>query len=91
MSDAIDDGAPKEAEPRGIGIHYFQIQENDLADLERDLPQIADAMMPHLNPRLRTKWRRVQTILSNVRWNYGPPTNVTVTPVDGGLGPPNAT
>ncbi len=61
----------------------YQIYEDDLAELERTLPQLADAMTPSLDNRLRVQWRRVQTILSNVRWNYGPPTDVEVIEPDG--------
>lgn len=64
-------------------MKMFQINETDLSELERTLPCLADTMMAILNPRLRVQWRRVQTILSNVRWNYGPPTDVTVIPADG--------
>ena len=61
-------------------MRLHQINENDLAELERTVPQIADALMPHLDNRLRVQLRRVQTILSSVRWNYGPPTDVQVIP-----------
>lgn len=59
----------------------YQIHEEDLAELERTLPQLVDALVPMLeNPllagKLRTQIRRLQTILSNVRWNYGPPSEV---------------
>lgn len=60
----------------------FQIYEEDLADLEHTLPQLADASMPHLTNRQRVQWRRVQEILSRVRWNYGPPTHVEADPPD---------
>jgi hypothetical protein len=58
----------------------FQIHEDDLAELERTIPQFSDAMMLNLTSRLRTQLRRCQTILSNVRWNYGPPTEVESLP-----------
>jgi hypothetical protein len=70
------DQLPKPAEAS------HRIMEGDLATLERTLPQLADAMMPILNNRLRTQLRQVQHILSNVRWQYGPATNVTTIPVD---------
>lgn len=56
----------------------FQIHEDDLADLERLLPNLADALArpmfecPESAPRLKTAIRRVKEIISNVRWNYGP-------------------
>lgn len=56
----------------------FQIHEHDLVDLEKAMPEIADALMPHLTNRLRVKLRTVQKILSDVRWNYGPPSEVEV-------------
>jgi hypothetical protein len=59
----------------------FQIHENDLGELERTLPQIADSMMPILTNRTRVQLRRVQAILSNIRWNYGPASGVEVIPL----------
>lgn len=54
----------------------FQVTEDDLGELERTIPQLADALLPVMNARLRVQLRRVQSILSNVRWSYGPPTDV---------------
>lgn len=51
----------------------FQIHEESLAELERILPQISEALVPVLTPRLKTKLRHCKTILSDVRWDYGPP------------------
>lgn len=59
-------------------MKLHQIYESDLADLERMLPQLLDAAYPHLTPKDRTQWRRIQTILMNVRWNYGPPGQVEI-------------
>ena len=56
----------------------FQIKEDDLGALEAALPRLADALMPVLNNRLRVQLRRVQQVLSNVRWNYGPPSEVQI-------------
>lgn len=62
----------------------FQIQESDLADLERLLPTLQEMMTPALaahpeiGPRYRTVVRRVKEILSNVRWNYGPYQDVEI-------------
>ncbi len=58
----------------------FQIKEDDLGALEATLPQLADALMPVLNNRLRVQLRRVQQVLSDVRWNYGPPSEVQSVP-----------
>jgi hypothetical protein len=54
----------------------YQIYENDLGELEQVLPQLAQALTPVLNNRLRVQLRRCQTILSNVRWDYGPPSEI---------------
>lgn len=61
----------------------LQIYDDDLSTLERTLPQLSDALMPVLDNRLRMKLRQVQKILSDVRWNYGPPSNVEVISSDG--------
>ena len=61
----------------------FQITEEDLSDLEATLPQLADALTLSLDNGLRIKIRRVQTIMSRVRWNYGPPINVGIIPATG--------
>lgn len=57
----------------------LQIREEDLAELERILPQIFDqvTMRVTATPKDRTQFRVVQKILTNVRWNYGPPEEVT--------------
>lgn len=60
------------------GTSLFQINSDDLCDLERILPELQSALFQHLTPRLRTQIRRVKDILSNVRWNYGPPEEVEV-------------
>lgn len=64
-------------------MRLFQITEDDLAELERTLPQFQDVLLPRLDNRLRVQLRRVREILSNVRWNYGPPTDVEIIPCDG--------
>lgn len=68
----------------------FQIKETDLAELEHTLPELLLAMYPMLGGgaetganRLRLQWNRVKDILTNVRWDYGPPLDVTVIPADG--------
>lgn len=55
-----------------------QITEDDLAALEQHLPQLMAATMLACNdPLIRKQWERVKEITSNVRWNYGPPSQVT--------------
>lgn len=56
----------------------LQIREDDLATLESTLPRLADALYPSMDNPLRVKLRQVQRILSDVRWNYGPPSEVAV-------------
>ena len=69
-------------------MRQFQITEDDLAELERTLPQFADALFPVFadqpaaGNKLRTQIRRVQQIMLNVRWNYGPPSEVHRVPAD---------
>lgn len=61
-----------------VATVLHQINEEDLATLEKTLPQLGIALMPILNNRLRTQLRQVQRILSDVRWNYGPASEVEV-------------
>jgi len=58
----------------------FQMYEEDLAELERVIPEFSDSMMGKLSPRMRTQLRRCKEILSNVRWNYGPHSEVEIIP-----------
>lgn len=62
----------------------FQIHEEDLGELERTLPQLAEvlSLSPDLPNRTRVQLRRVQAILSNVRWNYGPPNSMRIVSTD---------
>ncbi|MEM1353387.1 MAG: hypothetical protein AAGH88_00740 [Planctomycetota bacterium] len=59
-----------------------QIKEEDLSELERALPNLAEAFAGELPRPLRVQLRHCQTILSNVRWNYGPHTDVEIIPSD---------
>lgn len=59
-------------------MKLFQINEDDLVLLERILPELQDDMMPYMTNRHRRKFRLLQKILINVRWNYGPPTDIEV-------------
>lgn len=54
----------------------YRIEEEDLAELERTLPAFADALFTTMDGALRVKFRRVQKIISDVRWSYGPPSHV---------------
>lgn len=64
------------------GTSLFQIYESDLLELERLLPIMCSSLYPAMNPRIATQFERVKIILSNIRWNYGPPMNVEVIPHD---------
>jgi hypothetical protein len=57
-------------------VKLFQVTEDDLAELERILPQLGEALTPILTGRMRVHLRRCQTILLSIRWGYGPPTDI---------------
>lgn len=55
----------------------FQITEYDLAVLEVELPRLLESACEACNdPLTRKRWQMVKGILSNVRWDYGPPSEV---------------
>lgn len=55
----------------------FHIYESDLAALETALPRLQDALGEAMNrPDMQVIVGEVKEILSNVRWNYGPYTEV---------------
>ncbi len=55
-----------------------QITEDDLAVLERELPELMSVSLMQCNDHLtRKKWEAVRDVLSRVRWDYGPPSSVT--------------
>lgn len=61
-------------------MKLFQIKEDDLADLEHTLPLLLDRLYPQMDGTLRVQWNRVKNIITEVRWNYGPPLEVEVIP-----------
>lgn len=65
-----------------MGERLYQIYERDLVELERMLPELIEPLYASNQPRIRVQARRIKDILSNVRWNYGPHTNVEVIPAD---------
>lgn len=74
MSQSDDSMQPK-------STRLFQISEPDLADLESLVPRLVDMLYrPELDNQTRIKIRRVQQIIVNIRWNYGPPSEVIVIP-----------
>ena len=61
----------------------FQINEQDLSDLEQILPRMADWLStPNMTNCQRVQIRRVQKIVSDVRWHYGPPGEMKIIPAD---------
>jgi hypothetical protein len=65
-------------------VKLFQVYEDDLQKLEHAMPKIMDHCGEALNrPELQVLFQEVKEILSNVRWNYGPPSEVRR--VEGGL------
>lgn len=60
----------------------FQVYEQDLETLERDLPAFLSRHMICLTNADRAAVRRMQEVITNVRWNYGPPTEVESMPAD---------
>lgn len=60
----------------------FRIYETDLAALESTLPCLVNSLGEALNrPEVQVMAEQVKEILSNVRWDYGPPQEVRVIPV----------
>lgn len=57
-------------------MKLFQINEDDLAELDHVLPELFAVTMTGYTddsaPRVRKQMRRVQEIISRVRWDYGP-------------------
>jgi NADPH-dependent glutamate synthase beta subunit-like oxidoreductase len=62
------------------GTRLFQINEDDLATLERVCPALVERLYPQMDNDLRVKIRQLQQVITNVRWNYGPPQHVEVIP-----------
>lgn len=55
----------------------FRVYEEDLQKLEHALPRIADRCISLMNdPELQVLFQEVKEIVSNVRWDYGPPSEV---------------
>ena len=58
-------------------MNMFQMCEDNLRKLESALPQIMDAAGLALNQAdVQVLFDEVKEFLSNVRWNYSPPTSV---------------
>lgn len=66
-------------------MKMFQIYEDDLAKLERALPQIMDRCGLAMNqPEMQVLFDEVKEIISNIRWDYGPPQEVVHIPASSG-------
>lgn len=82
MSDTPIEKSPQLPIPDGTPL--FQVTEADLCELEKTLPQMQDALFAVLarnngttyGNRIRMMIRRVQRIIVDIRWNYGPPGEV---------------
>jgi hypothetical protein len=60
-----------------MNTRLLQITEDDLISLESTLPDLMWRESLACNDTLtRKKWESVKAILSNIRWNYGPPSEV---------------
>jgi hypothetical protein len=60
-------------------MKLFQVYENDLQKLEYALPRLQEALLPRLNdPELQVLFAECKEVISNIRWNYGPPSEVQV-------------
>jgi hypothetical protein len=59
-------------------MKMHQIYEDDLQKLEYALPQVFGALSPDLknDARFQVLLEECKEVLSSVRWNYGPHTNV---------------
>lgn len=63
----------------------YQISEADLCALEHDLPKLALRLQqPNLDNKTKVRLRRIQGVLSRVRWNYGPPAEIENVPASDG-------
>jgi hypothetical protein len=62
-------------------IPTYRITEPDLAKLEAALPRLCEMAGALLNrPEVQVLFGECKEILSNVRWDYGPPTQVIQMP-----------
>lgn len=72
-------------ETTGPSSRLFQINEEDLAELERILPVMYDrAAIQMQDTRSRKMVEKVMRIVQSVRWNYAPWTNIETLPAGDG-------
>lgn len=64
-------------------MKLYQINADDLEYLESAMPVICFRCGELLNDTdVRMKFRRIKEIVSNIRWDYGPPSEVQIVPLD---------
>lgn len=69
------------ADSENASIHCFRVTEGDLETLESELPRLLSSNLMACNdPLTRKRWEAIKTILSNIRWDYGPPCEVGTIP-----------
>lgn len=56
----------------------YQITEDDLATLERAMPELTVSLSVNTTNRHRVLIRKVKDILSDVRWDYQPHSNIEI-------------
>lgn len=78
-----DDGMPVGAHVRGSRL--FQIRDDDLSELTQLTARVLDDWIFEVGttPLNRRTYTRIRDILSDVRFNYGPPTYIEKIPCDG--------
>ena len=78
MESTDSDDAPREDLPVPVGIPRFHVSQEDLETLERLLPKLMwDSAMPGAwTTQQRVQWAKVQKIVSDIRWDGGPPLEV---------------
>lgn len=54
------------------GVRMMQVNEEDLATLERFVPMLCERLAERTDNADRVMIRQIKAILSNVRWNYQP-------------------
>jgi hypothetical protein len=58
-------------------MKLFQMYEDDLQKMEALLPMVVDRLGMAMNdPALQVAAEELKRIVSDVRWNYGPPSEV---------------
>ena len=65
-------------------VRHYRVNEDDLQKLEALLPRVFDRLVPQMNdPALQIMAEELKRIVSDVRWDYGPPSEVRQLPAMG--------